>query len=464
MNEPAEKIAEVLSKTTYSALPDAVISYTKISILDTLGVALAGFRYEGTSSMVKLAKSWGGVSESTIFVDGTRVPAPTAALVNGAMARAPDFDDVHEEAACHPSVNTIIPSMALAEKIGGISGKDFILATALGVDLIARLGRSLNKKCDVTGHHNLFRIFGAAAGPGRLLKLNKEQMWNLLGIAYASATGIELQGMEDGALDLRIQSGLIAEAGVRAALLAKLGYRGAKNIFYGKYGYYTVYEPEHDIGQLLSGLGETFEGPNCRIKAYPCCSANHKAITAIIDLVCEHDIKPSEIKEINLGLNKSDTEFLCLPISRKYNPETPIDAQFSLPFLTAWAAVHKAVSFNAISQEGIHDAEVRAILPKVKAKIDEEIDEEHPNIVGPALVTIRTVDGREFSKKVYYPRGHTANPMTEKELIGKFRNCAEYGKVRIPKVSLDRTIDIILNLENVEDVASIPALISKKKT
>ncbi len=138
--DAAIAFAKLAAKQRYEDLPAAAIEVTKKDILDTLGTALAGSTAEGAKELIGLVEELGGKPESSVIAYGSKVPSPQAALVNGFMARSPDYDDTHDVAVIHTGTTVIPAAFAAAERKGAVSGKEFITAVALSIDMICRMG------------------------------------------------------------------------------------------------------------------------------------------------------------------------------------------------------------------------------------------------------------------------------------------------------------------------------------
>jgi 2-methylcitrate dehydratase PrpD len=175
-------------KATFPDLPESTVEISKKFILDSLGVAIAGSAAPGCGEVASYIKEIGGKPESTVIMFGHKVPNFHAAFVNGMMCHALDFDDTHEGALVHAN-STILPAaLATAESVGGISGKDFFLAYALGVDFACRIGLAtgLNQGWHYT---SVCGYFGSALTSSKILGLNEREMLNALGIAYSQVGG-----------------------------------------------------------------------------------------------------------------------------------------------------------------------------------------------------------------------------------------------------------------------------------
>ncbi len=209
----AFSLAEYAANLKYEDLPGSTVDMTKKDIMDTLGTALAGSTGDGVKIALDLMTDWDGKKESTVLGYGQKLPALSAAFINGTMAHARDYDDVHDRGIVHAGVSAIPSCLAVAERIGKVSGKEFITAIALGIDMMCRLGMAAGLSPATSGWHNtaIFGIFGSAAACGRLLKLDMNKMVNTFGIAYSQSSG-NRQGRLEGTLTKRLQVALAVKA------------------------------------------------------------------------------------------------------------------------------------------------------------------------------------------------------------------------------------------------------------
>ena len=188
MRDLAYDLAGNAAKVKYDDLPKDVVEITKKFILDTLATLVAGSSAPGCKSVVDVIKDWGGKEESTVLVYGGKAVAENAALANSMMAHARDFDDTHDKAVLHANVSVLPAALAMAERNGGVSGKDLIAAVATGVDLMCRLGLgamgSLNWILSSTAGY-----FGGTVAAGKVLGLDENKLLHAMGIAYSQCAG-----------------------------------------------------------------------------------------------------------------------------------------------------------------------------------------------------------------------------------------------------------------------------------
>ena len=451
-----ETLVAHLTATQFSNLPGEAIERARLSILDTLGVTLAGTGRSEVRPVLDLVRHFGGREESTVIGYRTKVPAPQAALVNGTLARAWDFDDIFKisPAAGHASVNVVPAALAVAERDASTTGPDLLTAVALGQDLFCRLSLATKTEANQTGRYCMFAIFAPAAVAGRLLRLDGARMTHALGIAYAQAAG-EMQKYQTSALTIAVQNGLIPMAGILSALLAECGITGAQEMFTGRHGFFRVFEPEHDLTLLTQDLGRRYAGTELSTKAYPCCSCSHTSIEAALHLAQTHDLQPDDIASIRIGINRAAYDSTCAPEAMKWNPTLTSHRQFSLPYAVAAALVERQIAIETFLPRPARDAQIWKLLDRTRAEVDPEIQRDFGHLPeGPGRVTIRTRVGVEYTALVEYERGHSRNPMTWAEVVRKFEQCATTAGV--PRNGA--VAEIVRTVEHLEEAAALGVL------
>lgn len=391
-------LAEYVVSLKYEHLPAEAVAATKKDILDTLAAALAGSTADGIKTVRELLLDWGGKKESTILVYGDKLPAPNAAMMNGTMAHARDYDDIHDRGVVHAGVSAIPATLAIAERRGKVTGKELITAVALGIDLMCRLGIAAGVPPANSGWHNtaIFGIFGSTAACGNLLGLDVNKMINAFGIAYSQCSG-NVQCIRDSALSKRMQAGFAAKGAILSALLAEKGYTGAQNTFEGKYGLFNVYYEGFDKKALISDLGSSFEIINIGFKPYPSCRGTHNGIDAALALAQQHNINPDEIEKIIVHHGRNS--LICLePLAVRRKPHSVVDAQFSIPYTIARALTQRKVGLSDFTEQSVLDESVAKIAQKVKPHFVQELTS--AGALEPIIVDIHLANNRVYSKRV----------------------------------------------------------------
>jgi 2-methylcitrate dehydratase PrpD len=450
--DPALTLAEHVCRTRFVDLPASAVVATKRDILDTLGAALGGSVAPGIATLAGLARRWGGAPESTVWVLGGRFPAPQAALVNAAMGHALDFDDTFDRAGnIHPGIATLAAGVAAAELGETISGRDVVLAVALGLDVACRL--ALAATVDRGWHRTAaLGIFGAAAAAGKVLGLNVTQMMHAFGIAYSQAAG-NRQCIVDGALTKRLQAGQAASSGVLAAILAREGFTGAQEVFAGRYGFFPLYQPEgYNLEAITASLGTAFRGEELSFKPYPCGRGHHAILDAALALYRTLELataaEGADIAEVLVTTDAPTYAEQFAPGTTKRRPTQVVEAQFSMPFLVAAALALGRVGIGEVA--GVDDTRVLALAARIQGTVRPDTPK------GWASVTVRRTDGRQASCETTTPSGSPAHPLSTAQLEAKFRDCAAHA---VRPLSESVVAQLITCVQHLDELPTITALL-----
>jgi len=449
-------MAEKISRIRFDDLPTPVIEKTKLLILDTIGVAMAGSSAPGCKEVVDQITACGGKRESSILVYGPKVPAFLAAFVNSMMAHARDFDETHDKALTHALVSVLPTALAVAEQSKKTTGAEFITAIVLGTDVVCRLGLAFQpqeaKGRSFSGWHfsAINGFFGSAATAAKLMKFDQTRLHNTLGIVYSQVAGSR-QPRADGALTKRMQPALAAKGGIFSAFLAASGITGAKNIFEGDYGFFKLYrEPSvpYDANELTDEFGQRFEILNISVKPYPCARPTHAAIRPTIDLVKREDIAAKNVQQVTVSVPHKSFESVGKPFEIRTNAQ--VDAQFSIPYTVAVAIARRDVTLADFETEAVQNPEILKLARKVDVVIDPEAEGWTP-----VEIEITLKGGQSHSTKETVLRGDPENPMNKEEITNKFRKCCEFAAKPLSKDRLDKGLETVENLERIENVSDL---------
>lgn len=441
------------TQTCYEDLSFENRELTKRNILDTLGVMFpAATLDKSCCSIYEIVREHGGIEDSTIIGFGGKGPCSLAAFVNGSLAHALDYDDVADVWPHHPSANVFPAALAVAEKAGPVSGKDFITAIALGNDLSIRLSASVGKA--MANHPwfpvTIFGVFSATLGAGKVMRLSEDQMVNAFGIASNRVFGT-IDGILDKSSDIRgIRDGFTNRDGVFCALMAGRGIVGSKDGIEKMLRDY--YKNEFDSAILLKDLGKDFRGAEVSIKPWPVARETHGYIQAALEIIKEYDLNPDQIEKIIVTVGEFVAGYLCEPRDEKAKPKSSMAAKFSIPFALGVAFTKKGVQIDAFLSDRLGDPNVLAIAGKVYYKVDKEF-----GVFTPAVVEVRTKGGETFVKRVDTLYGHPQNPIGDADLIAKFKDCVRYGKKPLSLEATEQLIEMVLNFEKVEDIKEFTA-------
>ena len=450
------KLVKNVIETRYEDLPPLAIEVAKKSVLDTLGCLILGSSTSEGKGIVDFVLDYGGKKEATIMMYGGKVPAFHAVIANCTMARAMDFDDVFEGGngkgvAGHIGATFMPATFAFSEYTERkVSGKDFILANVLGSDIACRLRMSATKYHGWQGE--TYAPFGVVATGGSLLGFDEEMMTNAMGIAYTQCAG-SAQGYEEGASTVPVQQGFGARSGVLAVILAQRGFTGSKNVLQGTYGFFPVYDrDEYDADMVISELGKRFESAYVSIKPYPSGKGTHIPIDATMKIMKENKIIPDDIEEVIVNTS-AFVYNACGKGDNKYTPQNVRDAHFSVPYAVANAAIRGGLELTDLTEEAIKDKDILNLARRVKVIIDPDLDK--IATIPPNKVEIKTKSGLGYETYVEYVSGHPKKPMNMEQCIDKFKKSLKYSARAIPEDNVNKLIQLIDNLEELEDVREI---------
>ena len=379
-----------------------------------------------------------------------------AALGNGSIAHALDYDDCGVKIG-HPSVLILPAVLSLGEHVGA-SGRDILAAYILGLEVEGKLALHADFKLMQSrlNHQSWYGSIGAAAACAKLLRLDVAKTRMALGFAANFACGLSAN---HGSMAGAMAAGNACRNGVVAAVLARKGVTANPDIIEAKNGFYdTLVGPGHyDAERMADGLGQPFyiESPGIGLKKYPSCYHTHRALDGVFQLLGEHRLSDKEIAEVDVGTSERAMRVLAFS-----EPETPYQAKYSMPYCIAAAVVDRQVTLETFTPRKFEDRNIVETRKKVRLSF--------PNVpiwpgladVGPDTefvgnpVTIRTADGRSYSARVDVPRGDPALPLTDDELLLKYRDCA---RSQLGPDDIERSVGVVLGLERVEDVGTLMA-------
>jgi 2-methylcitrate dehydratase PrpD len=465
----AHALARFAAETTPDRLPLEVVHSVKQRVLDTLGICLAASAQGQADGVVDLVSTWGGREESRLVGRPGRYPSAQAALVNGTLAHALDFDDTHLPSVLHPSASIVPATLALAEAAGR-SGAEAIAAAAVGIETTVRVGMGgyLEDAGNVffeRGWHatSICGTLGAAATGAKLLGLGAEGIGHALGIAASMGAGV-IEANRAGGTVKRLHCGWAAHAGLTAALLAQRGYTGPPTVLEGRFGFYGAYVGERfDAEAVVGGLGERWELPGIFFKPYPANHYTHAGIDAALAIRRERRIDPSQVRRIDLGSAAAALRTIGEPREEKIRPRSGYHAQFSGPFTVATALLGGGglgVYFDDFADERARDPERLALAAKVHTFVDEACDRLFPKQF-PAVLRVEMEDGTVYEERVMENRGGPGNPLGDDELRLKFSLNA---RVLLSEPQADRLAEATFTLDRAEEVGSLLALTQAHRT
>jgi len=441
-----KKLSEFVTRTEYKDIPGEAITVAKQSVLDYLGVTLAG-SVEPIGGIVKeYLREVGGGGLSTVIGLGLKTSCPNAAFANGTLGHALDFDDSSPSLLGHPTVPVAPSAFAIAE-LTEASGEELLTAYAVGVEVECKLGLVVNPAHMGKGWHctSTLGAFGATAAAGKLLGLDSEQMMYAFGIAASESAGIRANF---GTMTKPFHAGRAAENGVVAAMLAKKGFTSNKNALEEEFGYLKVTTGEY-YTKAIEKLGNPWElvAPGVYYKLYPCCHYGHAAINALLSIMRDNKLDSSNVEYIEVGATQAIYDNLIY-----HEPKTGLEGKFSMQFFMANALLEGNLRLENFTDEKVSDPKIVELIKKTKFQVDPEVDKMVPYELGAAIsrVKLNTKDGKEFTKNGMPTAGL-------EELKKKYGICASYV---LPEEKITETMNLVLGLEKLDNINQLMQLVS----
>jgi 2-methylcitrate dehydratase PrpD len=458
-----EYVAKFVIDTGYDVIPPEVMELGKKSILDGLGLALAGSRAETGPLCMQYLSTLGALQGGSTIIGTSRKTAPQfAALVNGISIHADDFDDTQLAVAkdrvygllVHPTVPVLPAVIALGEQLK-ISGKELLLAYHLGVEVECKIAEAITPRHYEDGFHSTGTCgpFGSAAACSKLLRFDLQKTLNAFGIAASQSSGLR---ENFGTMTKPLQAGHAAESGLRSAQLADIGWTAARQILEAQRGFFHAAGGTFDPTAILGKLGApwNFAAPGISLKPYPSGSLSHPAMTEMMRLIEANDIRPAQVHQVDVGANHAMTLALL-----HHQPQTGLEAKFSMEFCMAILLLQRKAGLVQFSTAVVQRPEVQAMMRKIKFFIDPEAEAAGFDKMT-SIIKITLQNGSVIRGRAIFGKGSPANPMSFDETATKFRGCAEYAQW--PATSTEAIISAVATLESLSDVRHLAPLLSAK--
>ena len=439
--------------TRYEDMSEMAVDATKIFILDSLGVAIAGSLAPGVSETLGVLRDWGGKGESTVLVSGEKLPAPSSAMMNSFLMHNQEFDCVHDLAVVHAFTTVLPVAIAVAEAQGGVTGREFLIAVALGVDVASSIGIS-SRSPMAHFRPGTAGAFGAVAAAGKIAGFDQATLSNAMGIVYSQICGT-LQPHSEGAQVNSMQTGFNARAAVTAISLAAQGIQGASEVLEGRYGYFRLFEGEYDVEEVLADLGNVWQVERIGHKPFPCGRLTHGAIEAALTLKERHRFNADDVDEFEALVPPLVYRLVGRPLES--GAPSPQYAKLSIPFVVAVALIRGTVFITDFWEERLRETAVHELAGRINVIQDLTITDE--NISVPLRVRIRLKNGAEHELTLDQVLGHPDKPLSREQHLEKFCACWAEGAAHLPASNRNRLVNLVDELERASSVDELIRLL-----
>jgi 2-methylcitrate dehydratase PrpD len=452
-DKAAEKIEAFVVNTDYHSIPPEALRIAKNALLDCIGVTVAGVREPASKILTEHVKNMETKGEAGIIGGGFKATADLAAWVNGSTGHALDYDDTFPNSSgynFHPTVPILPAILALAERKQA-SGKEVLTAYICGVEIEFCLGAVIGRSSSEVGWHPtaILGLMGATAASAKMLNLDIPRTRMAIGIASSMTGGLM---RNSGTMTKAMHAGNAARNGILAALLAERGFTSHDNILDGNQGFFHIYGGQNIsvLTDKLEELGHDWNilSKGIAFKPYPCCRGAHSSIDAILRLREAHHICSDQVAAVNCRTSPRITEMLAF-----HRPKTGFEGKFSLEYCVAKSLGKGTLQLVDFTDEKVNDPTIQDLMAKVNY--------EHPkgwpkgtDLTQEVVVSLK--NGREYSQKISIPKGEPENPMTEKELLEKFRSCAEK---RLSAARMVEVWEMLCNLDSLDRISDLMNLL-----
>jgi 2-methylcitrate dehydratase PrpD len=440
-------LARYVVNTSADDLPAAVFTSATRTFLNWFGCAVGASGHEAVEIAITALSPFSGPAQAGILGRGERMDILHAALINGIGSHVFDFDDTHLKTVIHPAGPVASAILALAEYLSlqgrPVSGRDFLAALALGIEVECRIGNAVYPDHYDIGWHitGTAGVFGAAAAAGKLLGLDEQRMVWALGLAATQPVGLREMF---GTMTKSFHPGRAAQNGLTAALLAAGGYTSSEQGIEAKRGWARVTSTHRDYGEITEGLGQRYELLLNTYKPFACGIVIHPAIDGCIQLRDEFALRAEMVKSVSLKVHP-----LVLELTGKRTPRTGLDGKFSVYHSCAVAIIEGRAGERQYSDEAVRDPVVIRLRDSVTAEVD-------PAMPADAVdVTITLTDGRVLEKHVAHAIGSVARPMGDADLAAKFTDLVS---PILHDAATERLLQACLEIGQAADSASIVKL------
>ncbi|MBW1696835.1 MAG: MmgE/PrpD family protein [Deltaproteobacteria bacterium] len=420
--------ASFIESVEIEDIPGEAIRIGTRCVLDGLGLIVSGSDERAVRILAEDAREQGGRPEALLLGCGdVKVPATIAARILGTSGHAHDWDDSQVSLdpnhlyglLTHPTIPPLSSALAATQKIGGVSGKAFLLGFLTGFEVECKISEWMLPRHYKAGMHSSGTVgtFGAYAAAARLMGLTGERLRWGFGIAASLAAGIRVNF---GTMTKPLHVGRAAENGMTAAILASRGFTAAPDALDGPWGFFAVHGCGVSEDKIKQGFGNTWSivDPGVSIKPYPCGILTHPTMDLMLRLVTENDIKPEQIDQITVYAASN----ILNPI-RYQVAENHLQAKFCLAAELAMIALNRKAGKIEFSDEFVRSEAMQTMQRKIRTQHDPDIEKLGFDKIR-SKIKIDLKDGRSIqgvADERY--RGGPDNPMSDAELEEKVRAC-----------------------------------------
>ena len=428
-----DTIAKWIVNTTYEDIPPDAIRVANESCFDVIGVILAGSAQPVGDIIKKYVADQGAAPQATVLSSGSQSSVANAALANGTIGHALDFDDFGGFG--HPTV-AIFPALLAIGEHSGATGRDLLEAYVVGCEVGLALQHATKYKQMDKGFHSTAVIgrLACTAACAKLMKLDHDQTVMALGMAGSMASGLI---HNFGTMTKPLHAGLTCRDGVTAAQLAQRGLTAGDQIIEHPFGFATTVLGEgiYDLDDMAENLGKPYRVQDAlMIKKYPCCGGNHAMLDSLFSLMRDNNFTHEDVASAEVDQSYYSVVMLY------QDPDDELKGKFSAKFNVAAALVDGEIAVDTFTQEKIADPTINETMGKVRTRVMAKSEEMLTRSEDGHKVKITLKDGRVFE-----------HVTARADILGSQKNPWGFDSI---KSKFQENVALVLSQEGVDDAVN----------
>jgi 2-methylcitrate dehydratase PrpD len=413
MGREIEELARFVGGTRWEDVPEPVQRHTKIVLLDTFGVILAGSERPEVRQLRDRLAAGAGIG-ATVFARGWPIQDPrTAALLNGVAGRSIELCEGLRLVSGQAALQVMPGVLAVGEHLGS-SGHEILVAFVLGYDVAGRLAGGFTPR-PLAHQNGQVSLLAAAAAGAKLHGLDAAGISRAMRIATTLLLTPSYTNAVAGATTLNVAGGMSGFAAALAPELVLAGFEAQPNAI--EEALSNLVGSGFTPGAITDELGTRWEITRNYFRLYACCNPIHPALDCLQATLAALQPRPEEIERIDIAT------YRFASVMRNPEPPNYFASKYSLPHAAATMAVRGSAGFAALDDSALEDPVIAALRRRVHITEDPAMSAVAPRL-RPARVTITLADGGQSTQTRESHRGDFQEPFAESEIRAKFHELA----------------------------------------
>ncbi|HKL29400.1 MAG TPA: MmgE/PrpD family protein [Natrialbaceae archaeon] len=409
------ELAEFVQSVSDDGFTEETREELKKRLIDSVGIGIGSLGHDPVDAVYDTVRTANKGNACLLWGRGGTASMEGAAMHNTALTRYLDFMDsfLAPGETPHPSDN--VGAVVAAGEAVGATGDELLEGIGVAYELQGELAWNAPVR-DRGWDHVTHTVISATAGVAKVLGLDVETTRDAIGIAGTAHNALRVT--RTGGINewKGIASANAARNAVYAALLAKNGMEGPKNLFEGQKGWKQIVSGEFDV-DLDPGCTRVHD---VMTKKYVAETYAQSAVEGIIELAAEHDVDHEAVDSIHLDTFAGAKLIIGGGEGSRYEVETKAQADHSLPYMLAAALIDREMLNAQYDPERIQSEDVQTLLRTVDVEADDSFTKRFENGEMPARIEVTLEDGTIYEVEKADFEGHPNNSMSWEQVEAKF--------------------------------------------